>query len=204
MIHDVPSPIDFRLMSDALEWESTAMSKRPSRIEFFSEFAAAIKAMPIPVTRVLELGSGPGFLAESLLNALPAISYVALDFSAAMHQLARNRLGSLASRVDFFERNFKEPGWSHNLGLYEAIVTHQVVHELRHKHYACSLHAQARELLVSTGSYLVCDHFLGEGGMKNGQLYMTVTEQCDALLNAGFSNVQQLMLKDGLVLHCAT
>ena len=60
MIHDVPSPIDFRLMSDALEWESTAMSKRPSRIEFFSEFAAAIKAMPIPVTRVLELGSGPG------------------------------------------------------------------------------------------------------------------------------------------------
>jgi hypothetical protein len=36
---DVPSPIDLRLMSDALEWERTAMRKRPWRVEFFSMFA---------------------------------------------------------------------------------------------------------------------------------------------------------------------
>ena len=64
MIHDVPSPIDLRLMSEASEWESTAMSKRPWRTEYFAEFGAAIKAAPDPVGRVLELGSGPGFLAE--------------------------------------------------------------------------------------------------------------------------------------------
>lgn len=109
MIHDVPSPIDLRLMSQASEWESTAMSKRPWRTEFFAEFAAAIKAAPIPVSRVLELGSGPGLLAEHLLNALPSVSYFALDFSRAMHQLAETRLGPLSARVQFVERSFREP-----------------------------------------------------------------------------------------------
>ena len=87
MIQDVPSPIDLRLMSDACEWEATALSKRPSRPEFFAQFASSIKSATIPVHRILELGSGPGFLAEHLLHALPAVAYVAFDFSPAMHQL---------------------------------------------------------------------------------------------------------------------
>ena len=32
---DVPSPIDLRQMSDALEWERTANLKRPWRSDFF-------------------------------------------------------------------------------------------------------------------------------------------------------------------------
>ncbi len=203
MDHDVPSPIDLRLMSEASEWESTAMSKRPWRTEFFAEFAAAIKAAPIPVGRVLELGSGPGFLAEQLLQALPSASYVALDFSPAMHQLAKARLGPLSARVQFVERSFRVPAWTQGLGLFEVIVTNQAVHELRHKRYALELHRQAKELLAPGGVYLVCDHFAGEGGMKNDQLYMSVSEQSNALANAGFA-VEQLLHKGGLVLHRAT
>lgn len=75
---------------------------------------------------------------------------------------------------------------------------------MRHKHYAGELHAKARELLVPGGAYLVCDHFFEEGGMKNDQLYMTVQEQYDALTSAGFSRVERLLLKGGLVLHRAT
>jgi SAM-dependent methyltransferase len=204
MIIDVPSPIDLRLVGEASEWESTAMLKRPWRTEFFAVFAAAMKDSPIAVNRVLELGSGPGFLADYLLKALPTVSYVALDFSNAMHQLAAKRLGPLASRVQFVERSFKESAWSEGLGMFEGIATNQAVHELRHKHYASLLHAQARELLVPGGAYLVCDHFVGDGGMSNDQLYMTVTEQKDALVSAGFARVEQLFLKGGLVLHRAT
>jgi hypothetical protein len=40
--------------------------------------------------------------------------------------------------------------------------------------------------------------------MSNDQLYMTVTEQRDALVSAGFARVEQLFLKGGLVLHRAT
>ena len=204
MMDDVPSPIDLRLMADAREWEATAMSKRPWRAEFFACFASAIASASVQVCRILELGSGPGFLAEHLLRQQPGVSYVALDFSAAMHQLAAARLGSLASGVWFVERSFREENWSHGLGAFDCIVTNQAVHELRHKRHASMLHTQVKQHLSPGGLYLVCDHFAGEGGMQNEQLYMSVKEQHSALLHAGFSKVEQLLLKGGLVLHRAS
>jgi hypothetical protein len=76
----------------------------------------------------------------------------------------------------------------------------QAVHELRHKRYAVELHRHVRTVLRSGGSYLVCDHFYGPGGMTNDQLYMTIEEQKAALETADFS-VRQVLLKDGMVLH---
>ena len=188
-------------MADAQEWEAAAMAKRPWRSEFFDGFAAAIQSASSPVTRVLELGSGPGFLAERLLTALPSVSYFALDFSPAMHQLAARRLGALAERVEFLQRSFLDEGWSHGLGRFDCVVTNQAVHELRHKRRAPALHAQVRQLLSPGGTYLVCDHFAGDGGMADDQLFMTVEEQRAALVQAGFASVEQLMQKGGLVLH---
>jgi SAM-dependent methyltransferase len=204
MLIDVPSPIDLRQMEDAREWANSALSKRPYRTEFFSQFASAISAQSENrAASVLELGAGPGFLAKHLLTALPLIDYVALDFSVAMHQLALERLGALAQRVQFLERSFRDPDWFHSLAQFNYVVSNQAVHELRHKQYAPALHQQVRALLVEGGSYLVCDHFAGEGGMSNYELYMTAEEQKAALLAAGFTKVEQLLLKGGLVLHRA-
>ena len=198
---DVPSPIDLRQMTDARQWAEEATVKRPWRADFFALFADVLARGS--ARRVLELGSGPGFLAAHLLQQLPGIAYVALDNSPAMHALAAERLGSAAGRVTFIERSFREPGWGDGLGEFDHIVTHQAVHELRHKRHARGLHERARALLGPGGQYLVCDHFAGEGGMANDQLYMTVEEQRDVLIDAGFERVEPLMLKGGLVLHGA-
>lgn len=80
---------------------------------------------------------------------------------------------------------------------------YQAVHELRHKRHASALHQQVKPLLQGTGSYLVCDHYVGEDGMRNDQLYMSVAEQRQALLAAGFPNVAEVKRKGGLVLHSA-
>jgi ubiquinone/menaquinone biosynthesis C-methylase UbiE len=200
---DVPSPIDLRLMSDAFEWERTAMEKRPWRMEFFAAFAEELRPLRPPVSRVLELGSGPGFLACHLLNALPDVHMMLLDFSAAMHELAKQRLGPLVSRVEFVEGSFKDPLWSGRLTQFDAVVTHQAVHELRHKRYALDLHKQVKAILRPGASYLVCDHLLGPDGMSNDQLYMTVEEQKAAIESAGYQAVRQVLLKGGLVLHHA-
>jgi ubiquinone/menaquinone biosynthesis C-methylase UbiE len=200
---DIPSPIDLRSMADALEWERTAMRKRPWRMEFFSMFAEELRKQKPPVSRVLELGSGPGFLACHLLNALPNVHMVLLDFSAAMHELARQRLGPLVSRVEFVEVSFKEPLWGEHLAQFDAVVTHQAVHELRHKRYALELHKQVKALLRPGASYLVCDHFYGPDGMSSDQLYMTVDEQKSAIESAGFQSVRKILMMGGLVLHHA-
>jgi 16S rRNA G1207 methylase RsmC len=152
---------------------------------------------------VLELGSGPGFLAEHILQVMPESSYVLLDISPAMHALAAARLGILNDRVEFVQRSFKEAGWESQLGNFQCVVTNQAVHELRNKRHAVTLHSQVRAILYAGGSYFVCDHFVGDGGMTNQQLYMTVDEQAEALHQAGFRHVRQVMLKGSLVLHHA-
>ena len=202
---DVPSPVDLRQLEDAREWANEVMVKRPWRVEFFQLFALAIqeRAAGQPV-HVLELGSGPGFLAEHLLKTLPNIQYVALDFSPAMHELAAQRLGALAKHVKFVERSFLDESWGHGLGEFEVVVTLQAVHELRHKSRAPKLHSQVKQLLAPEGSYLVCDHFAGEGGMSNDQLFMSVAEQQAAIRLGGFQNIRQLHAKGSLVLHHAT
>lgn len=206
MSNDVPSPIDLRTPHDAKDWEATAMQKRPWRTEFFEAFARQIQDLArLGDVHVLELGSGPGFLAKHLLDHLPNITrYVALDFSPAMHQLAMQRLGGQVSRVQFVERDFRQPAWHSDLGSFDVVVTHQAVHELRHKRHAASLHARVSELLRPSGRYLVGDHFAGVDGMKNTELYMSSDEQAQALNQGGFTSVHCLLRKGGLVLHGAS
>ncbi|MCD6027047.1 MAG: hypothetical protein K0R08_1566 [Solimicrobium sp.] len=202
--HDVTSPIDLRLLKDAQDWEQSAMVKRPWRHDFFFCFMRQIVESSLPVNRLLELGSGPGFLAQFLLESLDPVAYTLLDFSSSMHSLAWERLGSLASRAEFVERNFKASTWNTGLGKFDCVVTLQAIHELRHKRYAADLHAQVKSLLVPGGLYLVCDHYAGNGGMIDHQLYMTVAEQKSALLTAGFDRVEKIMIKGGLVMHRAS
>jgi SAM-dependent methyltransferase len=200
---DVPSPIDLRQWADAQTWAAQAMVKRPWRVRFFDHMVLALQSGGLEAGRVLELGSGPGFLARHMLCHLPELRYTALDFSPAMHQLAGERLGPLSRCVRFVERDFKALGWQEGLGLFDSVVTMQAVHELRHKRHAVRLHTQVREMLAPQGCYLVCDHHAGEGGMRDEQLYMSVDEQRHALLDAGFTRVDRLLLEGGLVLHRA-
>lgn len=204
MISDVPSPIDLRLMSDAAEWEATAMQKRPWRTEFFARFADELADMKPKAVRVLELGSGPGFLASIVLSQVSDLRMTLLDFSESMHVLARQRLGTRIDRVDFLVRSFKDPDWFQGLVDFDAVITNQAVHELRHKRYAGELHRQVARVLRPGGIYLVCDHFSGPGGMTNDQLYMTAAEQKSAIEAAGYESVLQVLLKGGMVLHRGT
>ena len=59
--------------------------------------------------RILELGSGPCFLAHRLLQRLPDSYYTALDLSPAVHELARARPGPWADRLIFLERRHGTP-----------------------------------------------------------------------------------------------
>lgn len=199
-VADVPSPIDLRKASDAADWAKSAMERRPWRAEFFRKFVEIIAV--VPNADVLELGSGPGFLAQQLARASPDHGYTLLDFSEAMHDLARSRLSGVPASVRYVTRNFKDADWNAGLGPFDFVVTMQAVHELRHKAHAERLHSQVRQVLKPGGTYLVCDHYVGEDGMKNDQLYMSVSEQREALESAGFGVHEVLRLR-GLVMHHA-
>ena len=195
---EVPSPIDFRDPDDAGEWEQTAQC-RPGRVEVFDAITTQLQNIERDELNVLELGSGPGFLASHLIGALPNLRLTLLDFSDAMHELARSRLSHHMDRVRFVTRDFKESGWSAGLEKFEAVITNQAVHELRHKRHAAGLHFQVRNLLNTGAPYIVSDHFFGDDGLSNDKLYMTIDEHRHALLDAGFESVRLMTLSGSLV-----
>ena len=190
---DVPSPIDFLNADDARAWSEKAML-RPFREDFFAAFAAQLQQISKPALRVLELGAGPGFLAHYLLARIPALHITLLDYSPAMHALARERLQEFSWRIAHMERSFREADWSSDLEIYDAVITNQAVHELRHKRHAVTLHRQVCSLLAPGGLYLVADHYCAADAMQNDQLYMNLQEQGRALEEAGYSAEKVLVL----------
>jgi hypothetical protein len=64
--NDVPSPVNLRDPLDAQEWERTAQ-ERPGRLEIFQVIGRELLGLGKGDRTVLELGSGPGFLAAYLL-----------------------------------------------------------------------------------------------------------------------------------------
>src|SRR5437764_262326 len=98
---DVPSPIDFHDPAQAKSWEQNTIVRRPWRPEFFQAFASELNSRFSQPFSVLELGSGPGHLAQQILSACQVARYCALDFSDAMHALACERLGPFAAKVEF-------------------------------------------------------------------------------------------------------
>ena len=199
---DVPSPIEFRDMGEACEWEASA-EQRPGRNEILDRITHEAAQLTTSTDRILELGSGPGFLAQRLLQRIPDVDYTALDFSPAMHELARARLEPWAARVSFLTRSFKSETWHEGLEPFRLVVTNQAVHELRHRRHAVGLHRQVLGVLEPQGSYLVSDHFSDPGGLENTDLYMTRDEQMTALRRAGFDSVERLAVAGTLVLHLA-
>ena len=198
---DVPSPIDLRNMSDARRWADAAMLVRPARHNVFDRIVQELRDLRSQPLSVLELGSGPGFLAERIIVNLTTFAYTALDFSAAMHALAKDRLGTNAERVRFVESDFKQPHWTSGLPTFDAVVTMQAVHELRHKQHALALYWQVGAVLHPGGSFLMCDHYVGDGAMSDRALFMTMEEHEAALHGAGFTNVHVLLKAGGLVLY---
>lgn len=200
---DVPSPINLQGEADAREWASKAMVSRPWRVDFFECIRANLKPSS-GIVRVLELGSGPGFLAEHILSRSPNVHIVLLDFSEPMHAMAKERLAPYLGRASFLLRSFKDDDWNVDLSCFDHVVTNQAVHEVRHKRHTATLHAAVRRCLSPGGTYLMSDHYAGDDGMKNSELYPSVEEHRIALQDAGFGHIRELRRQNGMVLYCAS
>jgi SAM-dependent methyltransferase len=193
---DIAITVDFRIAETARAWTDEADRKRPWREQMRGAFVSRLAA----ARRVLELGSGPGQLAERILRECTIDSYVLLDFAPPMHELARARVGSPAAT--FVLADFKRAGWSAELGreAFDAIVTMQAVHELRHKRHAIALYREARTLLRPGGQLLVCDHLPLDDTPISAALYATIEEQHAFMRDAGFTDVVTEVVIDRLYL----
>jgi SAM-dependent methyltransferase len=198
---DVPIRVDHRDPATARAWLEDTRIRKPFRANFRAAFCAALSSRR--QLRILELGSGPGELAREILLRCDVRSYVALDWSQAMHDIATDYLGDLAPRVTFVVRDFREPTWPTGLGSFDAIVTQQAVHETRHRRHALPLFERARTLLVPGGLLLYCDGYLVDPHSPLAALALEREDQPRVLERAGFVEVRLLHDEGDLVLYSA-
>jgi SAM-dependent methyltransferase len=200
---DVPSPVDFHELAQAREWEEQTIAKRPWRPQFFAAFVAALNGRFDREFSVLELGSGPGHLAEQILRDCKVARYVALDFSKPMHQLARARLAAFSDRTDFLERDFRSRDWITGLLNFDAVVTMQAAHELRHKRRLPAFLPQVRACLRPGGQFLYCDHYAESASAERRDLFLSRADQPVALREANFTEIRTLLDLGGMALLSA-
>jgi phospholipid N-methyltransferase len=207
---DVPSPIDLRDPETAATWAREADAKRPHRREIRAAFAAQLRELArarvedaaqlgildAARLRILELGPGPGFLAEAILAECEVEDYVLLDFSPPFLAMCKERVGHHAC-VRYVVGDFIQPEWTALVdGPFDAVVSMQAVHELRHKRRAVGLYTQVHPLLRKGGMLLVCDH----EPINDKPLAMPLAEQRVAFARAGFVDVQTRAKIGGLYL----
>jgi SAM-dependent methyltransferase len=197
---EVPSPIDFHDPEQARAWVERTIAIRPARPRFFAAFASALAAEGRGPLAVAELGSGPGHLAAALIRGSSITRYAAIDFSPAMHRLAREHLGPDADRVAFLGRDFRRGDWGEGLGRIDAVVSMQAAHEVRHKSRLAALFAGVRATLRPGGLFLYCDHYSEAGSAKDPALYLDREAQPRALEAAGFDAVATLHDEGGMAL----
>lgn len=203
---DVPYGEDFHDPARAVDWADSALRKRPWRATIFKHFVSSVGSTSKTSPRILELGSGPGFLAEEVLEHCADIEqYVLLDFSEAMLELSRQRLQHHAARTQFARADFKSEGWTDLVtGPFDFVLSLQAVHELRHKRHAPRLYSQLVSLLAPGAEVLICDH-LPEGAYtpRHRVLYMNADEQVAALKQAGPFEVDIVWSEHNMTLYRA-
>jgi drug/metabolite transporter (DMT)-like permease/SAM-dependent methyltransferase len=195
---DVPYTEDLQSPGGAQAWADNAERRRPARAQIRQAIAERLETLA-PGSHVLELGSGPGLLAEHVLSRCPQLaSYTLFDFSEPMLEMSRARVGRFAA-ARFVAGDFRADDWTRHVpGTFDAVVTMQAVHEVRHKRHVPRLYRQIRGMLAPGGLFLVCDRTPDDDTPRSRALFMTAQEQVEALRQAGFVDVQLVAAADAL------
>jgi trans-aconitate methyltransferase len=195
-----PSAHAFSDPAYVAHWEKDTVAKFPQRPTFFDQFVQEISALDEGV--ILELGSGPGALAEQILSRCPVSRFYLVDSSQPMHDLARMRLGS-DPRATFVLADFRSADWTTHIPEFvDVIVSMQAVHELRRPDRVPDLYRQLRVLAGQTTTLLICDHV--RQPEDNRPVFLIADEQLAAMDVAGVSDPAILLALGELALFKGT
>jgi tRNA (cmo5U34)-methyltransferase len=108
--------------------------------------------------RVLDLGAGDGILLATLLEAFPMASGVAVDFSPAMLEQARGRLGKYGQRAGVVEADLLSADWKKSLkGPFNVVVSGFSIHHFPDERKR-ALYQEVYDLLEKGGVFLNSEH----------------------------------------------
>lgn len=175
----------------------------PERLQLFDTIIHRLIEGPLPARHIVELGIGPGYLAERLLERMPDVTYEGVDFSRPMLDLAAARLTPHAARVRFTQADLVTDDWGTKMSLpVGAIVSTWALHDLGSEANTGRVYQACRALLPAGGVFLNGDFVKPDGTRHDYEAgRFPVARHLDILHEAGFRDVQCLVYLEYEVEH---
>jgi len=132
-------------------WASRFVPTEP-RLQLFDMILAEVEKLGKPDAHVLELGTGPGYIARHMLERNTSIGFEALDFSDVFMDVARETIGDLTHRVVFTNADLMHQDWPQKLAKQpDAIIATWALHDLCGEQPDADVYARAYETLPAGG-----------------------------------------------------
>ncbi len=180
------------------KWAEEVNRKRPFRRKVFRWMVTYLKLVGRPL-KILEIGSGPGYLAEYLLSNVSVDQYLLWDSSKPMQEIAGKRLMKFRNVTRRVTVSFEDqPKWRGFRSKFDAIVTIQAIHELRDARKIPRLYGNMFSALKPRGILLLADR--SQIKSKPLKHLLHPAEHMTALRDGGFENIQKGPVFGDLVL----
>lgn len=168
----------------------------PERLELFNIILSELKSRIPPNGCVVELGIGPGYLADHLLSVLPKIQYYGVDSSRPMLDIARQRLKPHSARVAYVQADLvKDNWWTGIPAPVNAIVSTWTLHDLGSQEnvevvYTCCAQVLQDGGVLLNGDFIKPDKATYE--YEPGRF--EIARHIEMLHRVGFKNAKCLVL----------
>jgi cyclopropane fatty-acyl-phospholipid synthase-like methyltransferase len=175
-------------------WASRFVPTAP-RLQLFDMILAEVEKLDKPDAHVLELGTGPGYMARHILERNKKISFEALDFSDVFFDVARETIGNLCHRVQFTNADLMDQKWPQKLVQQpDAIISTWALHDLGGQQPVADVYARCYDTLPAGGLLANGDFIKPDGtdwDYEPGRF--EINRHLEFLRSAGFQNPQSLV-----------
>ena len=174
-------------------WASRFVPTEP-RLQLFDMILDEVNGLGKATPHVVELGTGPGYMARHILERNDSLTYEALDFSEVFFDVARETIGDLVHRVTFTNADLMQQTWPKKLSKQpDAIISTWALHDLGGREPVADVYARCYETLPE-GGVLVNGDFIKPDGTtwdyEPGRFEIDL--HLDFLRKAGFTDPKSI------------
>ena len=179
----------------ALAW-GERFSPTAQRLELFELVLGELRHAVPADGRVVELGIGPGYLAQHVLQAMPTISYCGIDFSTPMLDIARARLRRYAPRITYLQADLVRDDWQDIVdGPVDAVISTWSLHDLGSQQNVQTVYAKSASALRGRGILLNGDFIRPDGATQAFEAgRFEVDRHLELMRQTGFKHAKCLAL----------
>ncbi|MCZ6749396.1 MAG: class I SAM-dependent methyltransferase [SAR324 cluster bacterium] len=170
----------------------------PERLELFNIILSELKSRFPLKSCVVELGIGPGYLADHLLRMMPEIQYYGVDFSSPMLDIARQRLSPHSARVTYVQADLVKDNWWADIPTpVNAIVSTWTLHDLGSQENVEVVYKSSAQVLQDGGLLLNGDFIKPDKAIYEYEPgRFEIAKHIAILRRAGFKSAECLVVLD--------